>query len=82
MDKVTKFLRKLNRKERKTVEKIVKKVTIGDLTNLDVRKLKKYDDLFRVRKGTMRFIFQETENAVPPPPVEVSSSLVSSSSLN
>jgi len=61
MDKITKFLKRLNRDERETLERILQQVRKNSLSGLDVRKLKGDGGLFRVRSGSVRIIFQKKE---------------------
>ncbi len=55
---IDKFLAKVTAKEKAMLDTIAKKVQEDDLTGLDIKKLSGYEDLFRVRKGTFRIIFQ------------------------
>ena len=61
MDKITKFLKRLSKDERETLGVILRKIKKGNLSDLDVRKLKGGGGLFRVRKGSIRIIFQKEE---------------------
>lgn len=58
MDKIAKALENLSTKERELIKSILLKVKNSSLTNFDVKKLKGYDDIFRVRKGKLRIIFK------------------------
>ena len=58
MDQIDKALRKLTAKERELVRKILSQVTGKDTETLDIKKLKGREDIFRVRKGTMRVIYR------------------------
>lgn len=62
MDKIAKALKKLIDKEREAVELILLKVKNNSLAGLDVKKLKGREDIFRVRKGKVRVIFQENND--------------------
>jgi len=62
MDKITKALKKLSGQERATLETILSKIKINSLSGLDVKKLKDRKNIFRVRKGKIRVIFQANEN--------------------
>jgi mRNA-degrading endonuclease RelE of RelBE toxin-antitoxin system len=57
MDKITKSLQKLDRKEKKVVRDILVKIKNKDFKNLDVKKLKSKNNIFRVRKGKIRIIY-------------------------
>ena len=58
MDKVVKFLKRLNSDERELVKNVLAQIKEGDLSGLDVRKLKGVGNLFRVRRGSIRIILQ------------------------
>lgn len=58
MDKLTKALKKLSNKERKAVAGVLKQLIAGDFSDLDLKKLKGYEDVFRVRKGSVRILFR------------------------
>ncbi|MFH1402233.1 MAG: type II toxin-antitoxin system RelE/ParE family toxin [Patescibacteria group bacterium] len=64
MHKIDKFLSKLNRKNRDSIEFLIKKVLERKFDNLDNKKLKGFEDIFRVRKGTIRIVYQRNENKV------------------
>ena len=59
MDKLLKSLRKLTKKEREQIDKILAKIETDRTTGLDIKKLKGRDDIFRVRKGKLRIIYQK-----------------------
>ena len=61
MDKISKALKRLSAKERKTVEALLQNVKQGKTEDLDVKKLKERDDIFRARKGNIRIIYQKRE---------------------
>lgn len=58
MDKIEKALRKLSVKEKSRIERILKKLNSGELKDLDVKKLKGRDDIFRLRSGNIRIIYR------------------------
>ena len=60
MDKIAKALLKLLPKENKQVKNILLKLKAGEMDGLDVKKLKNCDNIFRVRKGSLRIIFKKT----------------------
>lgn len=62
MDRNQKFLRRLNSKEFVLVEKILQKILVRDTSNLDIKKLSGYRDVYRVRTGHIRIIFIDTGN--------------------
>lgn len=58
MEKADKILRRLSQKERETIERLVERIISGDLGGLDIKKLKGLKNLFRVRKRSIRIIFE------------------------
>lgn len=64
MDKIEKILNKLSPKERKRVKDILLKIDSNDFQNLDIKKLKTRDDIFRIRKGDIRIILCKKENSI------------------
>ncbi|MFH0814519.1 MAG: hypothetical protein V1902_00275 [Candidatus Falkowbacteria bacterium] len=64
MDKIAKALKKLSPKERLELKKILEKLNRSDFLNLDILKLKGKNDVYRVRKGTIRVIFNKTEETI------------------
>ena len=58
MDKVTKALKALNEYERKVAKLILEKIIRKDFSNLDIKKLKSREDIFRIRKGKIRIIYR------------------------
>jgi len=60
MDKIKKALRKLSQKERNRIKEVLKKINQAETRSLDLKKLKGYSDIFRVRKGDLRIIYRQT----------------------
>ncbi len=58
MARLDKLLKKFSRRERKELERIVEKILGHDLAGLDCKKLKGLRNIFRVRKGVIRIIFE------------------------
>ena len=58
-DKITKSLQKLTQVEREQVKIILTKIHNDDLKGINVVKLKSHTDIYRVRKGRLRIIFQK-----------------------
>lgn len=58
MDKIQKELAKLTPKEREHLKEILRRIQAGGLKGLDIKKLKAREDIFRVRKGSMRVIYR------------------------
>ncbi len=59
VDKIEKALKKLTEKERKVAKNTLVKIQKEKIKDLDIKKLKGRNDIFRVRKGTVRIIFQK-----------------------
>ena len=64
MDKISKALRKLSPREREQARLILLKLNSGKLDGLDIKKLKGRDDIYRVRKGNVRIIYQKSKDRV------------------
>ena len=64
MDKIDKALKKLTEKEKMWIKEVTKALQSGRFDNLNIKKLKIGNDLFRVRKGRVRIIYQIRENQV------------------
>lgn len=58
MDKVSKALKKLLPAQRKAVKNIILLIDSEQYLGLDLKKLKGYNDIFRVRRGRWRIIFK------------------------
>jgi mRNA-degrading endonuclease RelE of RelBE toxin-antitoxin system len=57
MKRIQKFPEKLTTKERVTIDRIIERIIALDLDGLDLKKLKGYADIYRIRKGDVRVIF-------------------------
>lgn len=64
-DKITKLLAKLSARELKQVREIIHRIISSDISGLDVKKLKGQTNIFRVRRGNLRIIFQKRGDAEP-----------------
>ena len=64
MDRVSKELKKLSGKERSWVKEILETVKTGNTANLDIKKLKGRQDIFRVRKGIIRIIYRRAQDNI------------------
>ena len=64
MSNLSKLLSKFNEKERKAIELSIKKVISLQWRGLDIKKLKGYQDIFRLRKGNLRIIFQMKNKSI------------------
>ena len=58
MDKIDKALNELIFKEKGRIKNIIKALQLGRFDNLDIKKLKGFRDVFRVRKGRLRIVYQ------------------------
>lgn len=59
MDRIQKFMRKIDRKLRDRVESAMEAILLGKLDGYDVRELEGYKHSFRLRIGTIRIIFEK-----------------------
>jgi len=59
MPSLKKLLSKLNKEERIAIKFLLTKIISLDWQNLDIKKLKGHQDIFRVRKGKLRIIFSK-----------------------
>lgn len=57
-DKISKALDKLRDKERLRTKETIARIEHGDIAGLDIKKLKGYENLFRVRLGSLRIIYE------------------------
>ncbi len=59
MDNIEKFLSKLSQKELAIILGIMQKISNWEFVNLDTKKLKWEENIYRVRKGNIRIIFKK-----------------------
>ena len=57
MSNLKKLLSKFNKQEREVIESLIETIISLRWDNLDVKKLKGHQNIFRVRKGKIRIIF-------------------------
>ena len=57
MPDLKKLFSKFNKQERKVIESLIETIISLRWDNLDVKKLKGHQNIFRVRKGKIRIIF-------------------------
>lgn len=57
--RIEKELQKLSQQERSWVEDVLKKLSADKTLGLDIKKLKGYSDIFRVRKGNIRIMYRK-----------------------
>jgi len=58
-DRIEKALKKLLAKERSAIKKILLLIKDGKTESLDIKKLKGRDDIYRVRKGSLRIFLRK-----------------------
>ncbi len=58
VDKITKALNKFSKTEKRVVKKILLKIKSGKFSELNLKKLKGRNDIYRVRKGKLRVIYR------------------------
>ena len=61
-DKISKELAKFTDKERQLVKSILLQLRSGELAGLQIVKLRGHDDIFRVKKGRIRIIYQQSKS--------------------
>ncbi len=59
MDRIQKLMHRIDRKRRDRMESAMEAILLGHLDQYDVRELKGHTDLYRLRIGTIRIIFQK-----------------------
>lgn len=64
MDKIEKALDKLSSKEKQKIKEILLQIDKGNFKNLDTKKLKGKNNIFRVRRGNIRIIFCKINNSI------------------
>ncbi len=62
MDKIAKALKKLAGGEKEIVKIILDKINCRDFKDLDIKKLKSRQDIYRVCRGKIRIIYRLNEN--------------------
>jgi mRNA-degrading endonuclease RelE of RelBE toxin-antitoxin system len=61
MNKIDKFLIKIDKKTRLVIEEIILLIANNNLSMLDIKKLKGKGNIYRVRVGKIRVIFEHTK---------------------
>ena len=64
VDKITKALQKLSNKDKTKIKTILQSIQDGKLLNLDIKKLKGKNDVYRARKGNIRVIFYKAKEKI------------------
>lgn len=62
MPSLKKLLSRFNKEERGILETLIEKIISLHWKDLDIKKLKGQQDVFRIRKGKLRIIFQLIKN--------------------
>ena len=65
MGNLDKQLKKFSPKERLEIDHLIERILDRDLNNIDCKKLKGTRNLFRVRKGRIRIIFELKKDTEP-----------------
>lgn len=64
MDRITKFLRQLNTKELELVNQTLQRIRNGEFENLNIKKLRGFDDIYRARIRDLRIIYRQSESEI------------------
>jgi len=64
MDRIEKFLKKVNRKEKEILRDTMKHIYAKEFNMLSIKKIEGYDRCYRVRKGEFRLIFYMKNDCV------------------
>ena len=64
MDKISKALNKLSEVDKKAVKKLLVVILRNKWQSLDVKKLKGFDGIIRIRKGKLRIIINKEKNKI------------------
>ena len=64
MPKLKKLLSKFNKAERKAIESLIESIVSFNWSGLDIKKLKGYENIFRVRKGKLIIIFSKEKGDI------------------
>lgn len=64
MDKISKALSKLSVKEKELIKNIIQALQLGRFSNLNIKKLKGEYNIFRVKKGNLRIIYQAKNSQI------------------
>ena len=64
MKKLKKLLKKLHPKDRKLAQFIINRLVARDFFGLNIVKLKSQKDLFRVKAGRLRIVYNLTDDTI------------------
>lgn len=59
MDDRTKFLKRLQSRDLRRINTVIGHLQQGNITGLDIKKLKGYSNMFRVRVGDFRIVYKK-----------------------
>lgn len=63
-DKIQKALSRFSAQEKEWVKDLLSRIKNQEVKNLDYKKLKGREDIYRVRKGKIRIIYQILKNEI------------------
>jgi mRNA-degrading endonuclease RelE of RelBE toxin-antitoxin system len=63
-DKIKKILAKLSPKERETIQLLILRIKLNDTVDLDIKHLKDHNNLFRVKKGSIRIVYERNKTNI------------------
>ncbi|HBB38261.1 MAG: Addiction module toxin, RelE/StbE family [Candidatus Magasanikbacteria bacterium GW2011_GWD2_43_18] len=64
VDEIDKALAKLTAKKRQVIKDILSRIMREETDGMDIKKLKGRTDIYRVRKGNMRILFQKSNEGI------------------
>jgi len=64
MDKIDKALKNLSSKKREELKETLLKIKNSNFRGLDLKKMKGRNDIFRVRRNSMRIIFHKIDSFI------------------
>lgn len=64
MPDLKKLLSRFNKEEREIIESLIETIISFHWSNLDIKKLKGHQNIFRVRKGKIRIVFSKDKNDI------------------
>ncbi|MBI2450746.1 MAG: type II toxin-antitoxin system RelE/ParE family toxin [Parcubacteria group bacterium] len=64
MPNLKKLFSKFNREEREVIESLIEIIMSLSWHNLDIKKLRGYQNIFRVRKGKIRILFAKNKKDI------------------